>query len=66
MKVELSYFMIGALQENLNIPPLLIDQTIKLISDPSSNILLKLRALWLLEKLSSNRIVKKNKESVGR
>eukprot|EP00347_Sterkiella_histriomuscorum_P016065 403354618 len=66
MKYEVAFFMIGQLQDSLTIPAQLIDQCIKLLSSPETQVLLKLRSLWLLEKLVSAPVVRKQKETIGR
>ncbi|CDW89210.1 UNKNOWN [Stylonychia lemnae] len=66
MKVDVGFFIIGSMQDSLNIPSQLIDQCIKYLNNPECQIILKLRSLWLLEKLSDSQVVRKLKDSIGR
>jgi hypothetical protein len=54
------------MHESLNISQQMIEQTLKILNDPTSHLLLKLRALWLLEKLNSSFVVRNSKDVIGK
>lgn len=53
MKQELAFFLIGTLREYLHIQEAHVQQCLSLLTTDTS-LILKLRGLWLLEKLSSH------------
>ena len=57
MKQELAFFLIGSLHEQLSIQDAHVEMCLNLLSsdtEHSKSVILRLRSLWLLEKLASN------------